>query len=436
MNDETHFQDDVTITYLKRDNFGKRPIHPYTVKMNNKLPATVILAILLSVSTVNFGQAPDLGTSSSFALFASTGSFSNTGPTTITGDLGANVGPITGFPPGTVTGSTYLTDAVSAQATVDVQAAYDALSATTCQTTLLAPLGNGQTLAPGVYCLGTASTLDGSLILDGGGDANALFIIKITGTLTTGILSRVVTTNSASLQNVYWQIDGQLTLGDNSIFRGTAIVNGVIQLSDGATLFGRGLSRQGAISLVNNIAAVTEPPPLAIKLSAIDATNEGARNRISWVTESESDGDFVELERSDDGNPFALIGIIPGNGQPSSYIYWDLHPFTGLNLYRLKMKEISGNFTYSRTVTAVMKASDQYTIEVYPNPAKDWISVIINGTAGNNMITMSDLGGKQVRQVTARNNKTDINIADLPTGIYFIKYFDGMHSQVIKMIKR
>ena len=55
---------------------------------------------------------------------------------------------------------------------------------------------------------------------------------------------------------MYWRINGAVALGVNSTFRGTMLVNGAISLLDGATLFGRGLSRAGAISLSTNIVTL------------------------------------------------------------------------------------------------------------------------------------------------------------------------------------
>jgi hypothetical protein len=133
-----------------------------------------------------------------------------------------------------------------------VLAAYDYLS-TLGGTVLGVTLGSGQHLTHGVYNTGAASTLNGTLTLDGEGDANALFIIRIGGALATGTNSNVVLTNSASLCNVYWQINGQFDLGDGSVFRGTLIASGAIHLLEGSTLLGRGLSTAGAIELHNNV---------------------------------------------------------------------------------------------------------------------------------------------------------------------------------------
>lgn len=237
---------------------------------------------LLFFPKVNFGQAPDLGTASSFALFTSAGAFTVTGSAThVTGDVGTHIGVFSAFPPGTLVGQIHVANATSAQAATDVDAAYFDLLGRTCGTTLTSPLGNGQTLAPGVYCLTTVSILNGDLILDGGGDPNAIFIIKIDGAFTTGTSSNVILIDSADLCNVYWQIGGQFDLGDASVFRGTAIVDGAINLLGTSSLLGRGLSRAGAISLNSNI--VTFLPAAAGTIVGTDVVCQGQSGVIYTI---------------------------------------------------------------------------------------------------------------------------------------------------------
>ena len=187
----------------------------------------IITAIaLLFYPKFNFGQAPDLGTTSSFALFTAVGAFNNTGASLVNGDIGTNAGAFNGFPvPGTVIGQIHVADPTSAQAATDVAIAYGDLSAVPCGAVIGSTLGSNQILVPNVYCIGAAATLNGNLILDGQGDPNALFIIKIDGALATGTLSNVMLINSASICNVYWQINGEFDLGDGSIFRGTILAN-------------------------------------------------------------------------------------------------------------------------------------------------------------------------------------------------------------------
>ena len=91
------------------------------------IPLNIIICLLLlHLPLINFGQAPDLGATSSFALLTSVGAFNNFGPTSttnVTGDIGTNVGAFCGFPPGIQIGQIHIEDAASAQAATDVDVA-------------------------------------------------------------------------------------------------------------------------------------------------------------------------------------------------------------------------------------------------------------------------------------------------------------------------
>ncbi len=236
---------------------------------NSKITNLKLFFLLVTCSfihNISLGQsAPTLGTASGFALFTATGAFSNTGAATnVTGDVGTNVGAFTAFPPGTLVGTKHVADPASATAATDVDAAYSYLFGLTCGSVIGVTLGNNQILTPNVYCIGAASTLNGDLILDAQGDPNALFIFKIDGALSTSTFSNVKLTNSASLCNVYWQINGAFALGDSSVFRGTIVANGQIELLEGSSLLGRGFTKAGAILLHNNIVAIGMQPTASI----------------------------------------------------------------------------------------------------------------------------------------------------------------------------
>ncbi|MEP7196559.1 MAG: ice-binding family protein [Saprospiraceae bacterium] len=241
--------------------------------MKLKLQTILIAITLLLIQNLIFGQAPNLGVTSDFALFTAVGAFNNVGASTVvTGDVGTNSGAFNAFPPGTLIGQKHVVDVVSAQAATDVMVAYMFMTGITCGTVIGTTLGNGQVLLPDVYCLGAASTLNADLILDGGGDPNALFIFKIEGALSTNTNSNIILTNGASLCNVYWRINGAVSLGVNSVFRGTIIAQGAIELLQSASLFGRALSTAGAISLQENIVNVAKLP-LAATITASGPTS-------------------------------------------------------------------------------------------------------------------------------------------------------------------
>ncbi|MEI6408671.1 MAG: ice-binding family protein [Bacteroidota bacterium] len=239
---------------------------------NNLLSYVLIGFALLCAPITNFGQAPDLGAASSFALFTAAGAFNNIGTTVVSGNIGTNVGAFTGFPPGVVIGQIHVADAISAQAATDVANAYGYLSSLTCGLVLGTTLGNGQVLTPNIYCLGAASNINGNLILDGLGNPNAIFIFQIDGALSTSTFATVSLINSAQLCNVYWQINGAFNLGDNSVFRGTVVAGGALNFGIGATLIGRGLTTAGAISTITNVVTLTFCAPTIVCLAEVDVS--------------------------------------------------------------------------------------------------------------------------------------------------------------------
>jgi len=230
-----------------------------TIKeMKKNLLNVLIAVILLLMPNVNFGQAPTLGTTSNFALFTSAGALTNGGTSTITGDIGSfDTSPV-GFPgSGSVVGTIYtLGDLALTQAKADAGVAYGSFSV---GGTVLGALLETQTLTPGEYYTVGAASLNGVLTLDGGVTPNPIFIIKINGALSVGttLASNVNLIGTATLCNVYWQINGDFTLVNSSVFRGTIVSNGAISLSGNSTLLGRGITTAGAI----NTASVTVTIP-------------------------------------------------------------------------------------------------------------------------------------------------------------------------------
>ena len=208
---------------------------------------TLLTALCLLFNKSSYGQIPNLGAASNFALFTNVGAVTNTGVSYILGDAGTNSGAYTGNP--SVEGQVHVVDAISNQAAIDLNAAYGNMSSLTCGAVLGVALGNNQTLTPNIYCTGAASTLTGNLTLDGQGNPNAVFIFKIDGALATTTNTNILLINAANLRNVYWQINGAFTLDDGSIFRGNLLVNGAITLNNNATIFGRALSKAGAINI-------------------------------------------------------------------------------------------------------------------------------------------------------------------------------------------
>ncbi|MDQ5868046.1 MAG: ice-binding family protein, partial [Chloroflexota bacterium] len=83
------------------------------------------MVLTLAVPVRAGATSPDLGTAGSFGVLAGS-AVTNTGPTTVDGDVGVSPGTsVTGFPPGVTTGTIHAGNAVAAQAQSDASTAYN-----------------------------------------------------------------------------------------------------------------------------------------------------------------------------------------------------------------------------------------------------------------------------------------------------------------------
>ncbi|MCX5801042.1 MAG: ice-binding family protein [Candidatus Eisenbacteria bacterium] len=197
-----------------------------------------------------------LGCAADFAILAGT-TITNTGGTAITGDVGLSPGSaMTGFPPGTYTGTLHINDTAANDAKLCLTTAYLYLQGRPPVATVAGNIG-GQTIYPGTYA--SSSTLaisSGNLTLDAGGNADALFIFQIASALTVTSGRQVILAGSAQAKNVYWQVGSAATLGTTSVFRGNILALDAVTLATGATVDGRVFARNGAVTLDANVVTM------------------------------------------------------------------------------------------------------------------------------------------------------------------------------------
>jgi len=234
--------------------------------------------LLITAETVTAQGPVPLGAAASFAALAGSG-MTNTGPTTITGDVGSFPTPTqTGFI-GLVTlsGTNHFGDAVTQAAKTDLRIAFLDAAGRPSPTPVLGGALGGRTLTPGVYKDDGAPAslgLTGTLTLDALGDPNAVFIFQSASTLITEVGASVVLQNGAQACNVFWQVGSAATLKTSTIFVGTIMAHDDITVGTGAAVAGRLLAGAqangaGALTLINNTIAVLDcaAPPAAADLT-------------------------------------------------------------------------------------------------------------------------------------------------------------------------
>jgi len=233
----------------------------------------------MSAGSASAAQPPvGLGSATGFAVLAGS-TVTNTGSSVIAGDVGLSPGSaIVGFPPGVVQppGTIRATDAVAALAQLDLTAAYDDAASRIPLTATPADLA-GLTLVAGVYG-GPTIELSGTVTLDAQGDTGAVFVFQSASTLITAPGSVVSLINGANPCNVYWQVSSSATLDTTSVFRGTVMALASITARTGATIEGRLLARNGAVTLDSNTitapagCAVLAPTPTTTTTTTAPAT--------------------------------------------------------------------------------------------------------------------------------------------------------------------
>jgi hypothetical protein len=210
----------------------------------------VLLSLLFATSALGASATVGLGSAASFSVLGGS-TITNTGPTTMFGDLGLSPGSsVTGAPH--VLGATHVDDAVAIGAKSSLTTAYNDAASRPSSGSAGTDL-SGQTFLPGVRTASSSLLLSaGSVTLDAQGDPNAVFIFKIGSTLITGSNTSVSLIGGAQACNVFWQVGSSATLGTGTRFVGTVMANETITAGTAATIHGRLLARTGAVNLDTN----------------------------------------------------------------------------------------------------------------------------------------------------------------------------------------
>lgn len=154
--------------------------------------------------------------------------------------------------------------------------------------------------------------------------------------------------------------------------------------------------------------------PLPVELLFFDAKLNDRIVELTWQTASEHNNDYFSIERSQDGENFEVITLVPGAGNSTdllSYLSKDLNPYLGTSYYRLKQTDYDGAFEYSPI--RVVQLSEEGAISIFPNPSSNG-TVTFSSSSPIGNLTIYAANGKQVFNESVENT---INLK-LATGIY------------------
>lgn len=358
-----------------------------------KVLQLAVMSVIGFFSTGAIAQAPALGTSANFALFSSNGAVSNTGLSHITGDVGTGNGSSTSF--GNVDGVMHDADGAATGAAASLTIAYNQLNAAIPNFFPAALLGNGQTLTAGTYSIGQSATLNNTLTLDGGGNANAVFIFKIQGAFSSTSGAKVLLTNGAVACNVFWKIEGLVDLAANTEMKGTIIANNAaIVLNSGVMLDGRALSTTGAVT----VSGVTVNKPVGCGSAVLTGPAKPVLNTVACYT------------------VFTGSGTVTNTG--ISFVTGDIGSNVGLTT-GFNAANVTGTIHTNPDLSTAACAVDLGNVYTYLNTLPTDIELLYPAAFGQNLVLTPHT--YLMNAATVLNGTVILNAQNNPDAVFVIK---------------
>ena len=204
---------------------------------------------------------------------------------------------------------------------------------------------------------------------------------------------------------------------------GTKIYTGLVCAGGIDSLSAVFTPRTGSCGSAACSASYLLPPgggPLPIRLSSFYAKRNNNTVALNWKTEIEINSKEFILERKTGSNFVAVASIAASNNaNGSSYAHLDNNSYAGTSLYRLKILDIDGTFSYSN-VSAVKGTSAVSSFTVFPNPSSGNAKVTISDISESTDVQLVDMSGRIIKNIPM-NNRNTIELNSLQKGMYMIR---------------
>lgn len=196
---------------------------------------------------------------------------------------------------------------------------------------------------------------------------------------------------------------------------------------------------EGGITPDKGSPGVIGETSLPVELISFRGEKANTNVQLTWKTATEINNDYFIIQRSMNGKTFENIGEVQGFGtttETQSYSFIDPTPANGANYYRLKQVDFDEKFDYSNIINIEMKRQSA-SIDVYPNPSTGYYNIkISNDWTSQTNLDVFDMTGRLVFSKKILNNASELNLAHLPNGNYFLKFTnqsDVLTTRIVKM---
>jgi len=141
-----------------------------------------------------------------------------------------------------------------------------------------------------------------------------------------------------------------------------------------------------------------------------------------WVYRYNGPGNYMDYAYSlvygADGNIY-VAGRSDGSGTDDDFTVISLNPAVGIEEHESDLRQPSMINRF----------------EVYPNPVKVFFNVRLSQTEDYSPIEIFDMTGKVVKEVIITKPSSQIDISDLPDGVYFISVKESKNKSLLKVVK-
>ena len=161
---------------------------------------------------------------------------------------------------------------------------------------------------------------------------------------------------------------------------------------------------------------------LPVTLLSFTANRFNETALLKWAATFESSFRTFDVQRSTDGITFNSIGNVTGRNLVN-YSFTDGNlPKSSVVYYRLKMIDVDGKFTTSKTVS--IKLDNNFSnASVYPNPSFGKLTFKLDKALANTgILRITDITGRIVKtqEVLKAETNINVNVTGLQSGRYFI----------------
>jgi archaellum component FlaG (FlaF/FlaG flagellin family) len=162
-----------------------------------------------------------------------------------------------------------------------------------------------------------------------------------------------------------------------------------------------------------------------VRFVSLVANKTTGGTELVWKVAAEENIERYEVEKSSDGNHFSTVGSRTAEGS-AEYRYTQHSTFGDEGYYRIKALNRDGSKNYS-TVVYAKNIGNNHALHVFPLPARSVITVVHEKASAGTKILLCNANGSVAKEIIPAINasETNINIAHLTPGIYFLQYATG-----------